>query len=232
MNELTRDLVDFLEEVPWVFTDSNKINLLKEKTFECSQEFEAAFPALTNLLKKASIIEFNYGSKNFELFGWINADSESFGWLCVKPEAVNRFDKQLHPDHFLLLEYFGGIIERWNEPEDTWLVNLNSAFTYEDAASGFNGNEELLYESCQQDKVEMEIEPEDFNSFAFEANGNVTMYHNQTGKVLMYASDHFFDFITPYKNYPEYTLYQITNCRTFKEWVETVSIQWINHLER
>ncbi|MGH2317964.1 hypothetical protein ACRC6Q_09350 [Planococcus sp. SE5232] len=78
----------------------------------------------------------------------------------------------------------------------------------------------------------MEIEPEDFNSFAFEANGKVTMYHKQTGKVLMYASDLFSDFITPYKNYPEYTLYQITNCRTFKEWVETVSIQWINHLER
>jgi len=58
------------------------------------------------------------------------------GWLCFPPPA--DLPNGIHADHATLLRAFGGIIERLNEPEDTWLLNHN------DAASSFwwNGSRE------------------------------------------------------------------------------------------
>lgn len=226
---MNKDLADFLTDVSWFFRDNVKIEVIEEKSFTCSKEFESKFPSLTTLLKKARITQIKYEGQNYELYGWTNSTSHSFGWLCLEPKM--KADKPLHTDHILLLKNFGGITERWNEPEDTWLTNLNNALTYEDAQIAFNGFEDLFNETCQEEGVEVKIKPDDYIAFAFEANGNVTMYHKLSSEVLMYASDHFFDFITPYENYPEYTLYNINNCNTFREWVETISVQWLKHIK-
>ncbi|WML51671.1 hypothetical protein RCG17_19855 [Neobacillus sp. PS3-12] len=37
---------------------------------------------------------------------------------------------------------------------------------------------------CEDDGIEVKINPDDFISFAFEANGNLTMYHKESGKFL------------------------------------------------
>jgi hypothetical protein len=228
---MSQDLADFSNEISWFFSDNEKIEVIDEKSFICSKEFEEKFPSLTKLLKKARITKIKYENQNYQLFGWTNQSSQSFGWLCLEPRTEVEIDKTLHPDHILLLKNFGGITERWNEPEDTWLINLNNALTFEDTQIGFIGFEDYFNEMCQEEAIEVKVKPEEFISFAFEANGNITMYHKQTGEVLMFAADHFFDFITPYENYPEYTLYKIDNCNTFRDWVEIISDQWLNHIK-
>lgn len=229
---MNKDLQDFLKDVTWFFSEIDEIEVSGIGSFECSKEFEDKYPFLTLLLKKARITKIQYQNQNYELYGWTNKSLQSFGWLCLGcNKEINIIEKPLHPDHILLLENFGGIIERWNEPENIWLNNLNNALTYEDAVIGFNGWEDVFKELCEMDGVEVKINPDDFISFAFEANGNLTMYHKESGKVLMYASDHLFDFVSTLDNYPEYTLYKINNCHTFRDWVETVAIQWLKQIK-
>jgi len=227
---MNKYLQDFLGDITWVFREADELEVIGERSFNCSKEFEETFPSLTKLLNKARITKILYRNQYYELFGWTNLDFQSFGWLCLEPKKEEDIIKQLHPDHIILLKSFGGITERWNEPEDTWLVNLNNALTYEDAQNGTKGYEELFNEICADEGIEIKLNTDDFISFAFEANGNVTMYHKQSGEVLMLAHDHNFDFITPFETYPEYTLHKFNNCRTFSDWIEKIAVQMLNHI--
>ncbi|WML51670.1 hypothetical protein RCG17_19850 [Neobacillus sp. PS3-12] len=110
---MNRDLKDFLEDVTWFLRDINDIRVIDKRSFTCTKKFEDKFPFLTLLLKKARITKVQYKNQIYELFGWTNRVSQSFGWLCLEPrEENNIINKPLHPDHILLLENFGGITER------------------------------------------------------------------------------------------------------------------------
>ncbi|CAG7652137.1 hypothetical protein PAESOLCIP111_06465 [Paenibacillus solanacearum] len=49
-----------------------------------------------------------------------------------------------------------------------------------------------------------EIKPIDYIAFAFEANGNLTLYRKTDSSVIMIAHDHGFEHITRLEGYPEY----------------------------
>ncbi|WP_214482225.1 hypothetical protein [Bacillus sp. SM2101] len=229
---MNKDVEEFLSDITWCFKEREKIEIIGEKSFQCSAEFEGTFPQLTKLLSKARITVIQYGNVNYELFGWKhNVSSQSLGWLCLEPLKGQNINKSLHPNHSVLLQNFGGITERWNEPLDTWLVNLNNALTYENIKVGFGSMEDIFQELCEEEGVEIKVNTSDFISFAFEANGNITMYHKISGKVLMYAHDHNFEHLISFSNYPEYTLYEIESCETLNDWIENIASQWLRHIK-
>ena len=128
--------------------------------------------------------------------------------------------------HRLLLAEFGGVIERFNEPEDTRLLNHNSVLTNHDASfdasfmndysSAFNGN--------------IPIDTSAYYTIARETNGNTTICHRVDCSVLLFAPDHAFNDVTPFNDCPEFTLYNIHDASTFTEWVELIAGQWLRDI--
>ncbi|WP_199624770.1 hypothetical protein [Paenibacillus alkalitolerans] len=228
------DLNEFIENVPWFFNEDDKINVAGETNFTSHNDFKSKYPKLTRLLSQARVTIINVNELNeYMLFGWTNKHGESFGWLCLPPHKLDYLrNSELHEDHILLLRSFGGIVERWNEPEESWLCNLKSALTLKDSVEGFDWLEELFTERCKDEGLEPGINSYDYIAFAFEANGNMTLYNKYTSEVLMFAHDHCFEHILPLQNCPDYTLYRLQNCRTFSDWVETVANQWLDNIQK
>jgi hypothetical protein len=138
---------------------------------------------------------------------------------------VNIFEEHGH-----LLRSFGGITERFNEPEDSWLLNLNDALTERLAA-----NDASVVEFCKwvfdDAGLVIPIALMDYYSIAYEANGNQTFCHRRNGNVVLFAQDHSFDFVTPLAGCPDYTLYELNGVRSFLDWVEVVAKQWLKHID-
>jgi hypothetical protein len=227
------DWEDFAQATPWfpAATGSDQVGKQQSASkglFRPSVEFAAAFPRLTELLSRARVTTATVGREPYYLYGWTLPQGASCGWLCPPPGYTGSFriSKDLHAHHRLLLSCFGGISERWHEPH-TWLLNLNSALIEARSAIGFNGGEDYYLAMCEDAGLRPAVNPREYVSFAFEANGNCTMYHKRTSRVLMFAPDHAFDFVTPLDGCPDYTLYTIDGCPDFRSWVEAVAAQWL-----
>lgn len=92
------------------------------------EQFSETFPTLCGVLALADVTPVQQKKETLYLFGWNRRGGGRFGWLSPAPGA-GRAPGPLCEDHLLLLGGFGGITERWNEPEDMWLLNLNDALT-------------------------------------------------------------------------------------------------------
>jgi len=221
-----RDWEDFKNDVSWFVKEGDIVEvgetkLAKDGVYKPSKAYKNTFLLFDELIYNARITDINFNGKKYYLYGWTDKKEKSFGWLCKLPSK--KVDNKLGEDHKLLLSCFGGIVETWNEIDGSWLCNLNSALTEEESNIGFGDWESFIHEICFEEGVEEYIDPEDYISFAFEANGNLTMYNRLSGDVIMLAPDHCFDYITPLDGYPEYTLYRINNCKDFICWVEKVA---------
>jgi hypothetical protein len=150
------------------------------------------------------------------------------GWLTLVPNPKTE-NTEIIPLHKELLAYFGGVIERFNEPEDTWLLNTNEFLTKKEASSDATFIEDYLW-AFEDEGIEVPIVLEDFYCVLREANGNTTLCHKETGHIIFFATDHSFDHITPMLGCPEYTLYNITGCQNFNTWVESIAQQWLNKI--
>jgi len=225
------DWQDFIYHTSWFIKKQDIVQIGKTEyasysIFKPSEEFEIKYPTFKELLCSARVTEIRVNSDNYYLFGWTNNQGESFGWLCL-PSDGSPTKLELHQDHLLLISSFGGIIEKWNEPEDSWILNYDSVLCSEKCSLGFNGGEEYIHYMCEDHDVSPLIKSEEYISFAFEANGNSSIYHRESGKVLMFAPDHCFDFITPLEGFPEYTLYKFNDCTDFRGWVEHIASQYL-----
>lgn len=224
-----QDLTDFIDYASWFVKPSDQVSFSQtiqgRDFFHLSVGFTNLFPVLSELLWNSRVTELQINHEPYQLLGWTDHQGESFGWLVKPPVTV--VDKPLCPEHRTLLARFGGITERWNETEDSWLCNLNSALTYQEAEEGFQGWESYIEEVCSDEGVSCEIKPIDYIAFAFEANGNLTLYRKADSSVIMIAHDHCFEHITPLEGYPEYTVYTINGCSQFVTWVENVAKQEI-----
>jgi hypothetical protein len=226
------DWNDFINDVSW-FTRSNDKVVVSEAVsnhqfFAPSNEFEILFPNLTKLLLKARNTRVEINEETYQLLGWTDTVGDSFGWLCRQPD--NRPPVFFCKEHKLLLNYFGGITERWNEKEGSWLLNLNTALTSKESEQGFRGWESYLDDICREEGIETIIDPYEFISFAFEANGNFTLYHKENSSVIMFAPDHCFEHLTPLDGYPEYSIYTINDCPNIITWIETIAKQELKRL--
>jgi hypothetical protein len=187
------------------------------------------FPHLRKLLAKASVTDVSVNSARYELLAWDSRDGHRLGWLCPPPSENAPYN--LHDDHKKLLVSFGGIVERFNEPEDTWLLNLNDALTEREAShdAGFIQDYRWAFDDAG---LTLPIQATEYYSIAREANGNATLCHRISGQVLMFAPDHCFEHLTELQGCPEYTLYRINGVATFRDWVNAVALQWLAHIGR
>lgn len=96
-------------------------------------------------------------------------------------------DTIVHPLQAELWQILGGIGERWNEPEDTWLLNHNAALTAELAASDPTDVIAATSWAWEEDGLKVPIEPSEYGVLAEEVNGNLTLCHRTTGEILLFA---------------------------------------------
>jgi len=228
------DWNDFINNITWFVRKDDKVEIsdfqkLDSDLFKPNEEFQIRFPLLTRLLSDARITEIKINEKLYYLFAWTNSQKQTRGWLC-EPARTHSNNIEFHKDHKVLLKCFGGILEYWNEPDDTWLANLNSAFVENNSYVGLKDWEPYIEEMCADEGLTPYINTNDYIVFATEANGNCTAYHKITGEVIICAPDHAFNHIECLEGYPEYTLYRIIECNDFASWVENIAMQWLDML--
>lgn len=214
----------FTESVSWFVADDATINLdVARDPAAIANGIRPHFPALADLLCCATTTGVNIDCVQHELLAWDSADGERVGWLCLPPPS-DVPDNVCKP-HRLLLTEFGGVIERFNEPEDTRLLNHNSVLTNHDAS---------FYASFIKDYSwafdgNIPINTSDYYTIAREANGKTTICHRVDCSVLLFAPDHAFNEATPFNGCPEFTLYNLHDVSTLTEWVELIARQWLRN---
>jgi len=220
----------FIDSVPWFLKRGHTAEVSdRRKMPALSDAVATLFPSLAKLFAKAAVTDVSIDNARYELLAWDSVNGDRFGWLCLPPTA--RPLPNIHDDHKKLLLFFGGIVERFHEPEDTWLLNLNDALTEREAVHDGSFIQQYKW-AIDKAGLKLPIEPTKFYSIAREANGNDTLCHRISGQVLMFAPDHSFDHLTELQGCPEYSLYTINGAATFCEWVEAVAAQWLVHTVR
>ncbi len=193
-----------------------------------SKNFTSTFPILSKLLKLAGVTSLLIDDSKYELYSWNSKNGEKIGWLC-QPPISNEIDG-VYEDHNNLLSCFGGIVERFNELEKTWLLNLVESLTKSEASHDGSFIEDYKW-AFEDEGMEIPIILESYYSIAREANGNTTICHRKNGDLILFAPDHSFDYLTIYPNCPEYSLYTINGAPVFKDWVETIANQWLKQVQ-
>ena len=205
----------------------------KEAGLELTAEFWALFPALSYLVSGAGVVPLTLRGGTCRLLGWrMREDDElgvgrTCGWLCQWGERELGWE-DLHPHHVALLRCFGGICQYWNPVG--FLMNQNPVFLASAVKPGFDGWESDLASACAQEGRSMPLVPEDYLTFAFEANGNRTAYHRVSGEVVMFAAedpDPGCSGLVVYPGAPEKTLYRLEGCATFRDWVERLAREYL-----
>jgi len=220
------DWAAFSDAVPWFIDPDADVQIAPRQSPITFSPIDATlFPRLAELLALANVTDVSINGVRYELVAWNSADGGRLGWLCLPPSAESPQD--LLKDHRKLLESFGGIVQRFNEPEGTWLLNLYDALTEREATHNANFIQEYYAWPFEDAGLILPIDPSQYYSIAREANGNTTLCHRVNGQVLMFAPDHCFDHLSVLDGCPEYTLYRINGAATFCDWVNTVAIQWL-----
>lgn len=230
------DWNDFLKETPWLCSEKDRVDItptttLQKSAFKLNPQFRKTFPTLSKLLKLSRVTEVKINGEISCIYGWTDEDDSSFGWQSTTPGVLpDQHNMSLHPDHILLLSCFGGIMERWNEP-DSWLTNLDSALCASKTTVGFARWEEYYLEQCKHAQIEPTVTPINYRTFAHEANGDCFIYNIKTGQVLMFSHDPSMDGIKPLDGCPTHTLYTIDDCPNLRTWVETIAEQWLEYVQ-
>jgi hypothetical protein len=216
------DWDSFVTSAPWFVRGKERMaKLVPLPARSLAPGTASLFPHLGLLMQCASVTGVTTDRGHYELFGWTRSDGKRFGWLCLPPSLAPPTD--LHEAHRALLRSFGGIVDRFNEPDDTWLLNHWDALTEYAAAS----SDPEAYAAVFDGPIP--INANEYYPIALEANGNTTLCHRQTGSILLFAPDHAFDHITVLAGCPDYTFYTINGVKNFREWVEKVAQQWAKY---
>jgi hypothetical protein len=216
----------FVDDVPW-FVDGMQIrearSMPRGSWRPRSNEFSGLFPELTRLLASSFVTNVVTTDGAYVLHSWEAEDGNARSWLCPPPH--DRAPGDPYPAHRVLLESFGGVVERSNELEESWLLNHNAVLTAEEAGHDATFIEAYAW-AFSDIPGGIPIDLRGYYSIAREANGNTTLCNRTTGEVLLFAPDHSFDHIVPLEGCPDYSLYRIPSAPTFEAWVAAVSRQW------
>jgi len=218
------DLTAFIDEISWFFQENDNVET-EEKSFDLSADFKLIFPKLTRLIGSARKTHLRINNIPHILFAWNNMTGEIFGWLN-KIESLESFPIQLSKEHKLLLQNIGGIQESFNQPEDSLTNNQNFMFIGSECNIGIGAWDEYYKEVCNEEKVEP-LNNSNLIRFVEEANGNMTLYDSTSNDILLFASDHCFDYVKPVAGQPEYTFYQYESIATFTDYVEKLAGEWM-----
>ena len=218
------DLTAFIDEISWFFQEKDTVEI-EEKSFDFSADFKLIFPKLTRLIESARKTHLRINNIPHILFAWNNMTGEIFGWLN-KIESLESFPIQLSKEHKLLLQNIGGIQESFNQPEDSLTNNQNFMFIGSECNRGIGAWDEYYKEVCNEEKIEP-LNHSNLIRFVEEANGNMTLYDSTSNDILLFASDHCFDYVKPVAGQPEYTFYQYDSIATFTDYVEKLAGEWM-----
>lgn len=218
----------FVEDVPWFVDDGAKVNVPSSfRGLPLSSEVQSRFPNLARLLECAEVTPVSIDDAAYHLLAWDGREGYRIGWLCFPPSSNGMND--IHDDHQELLKCFGGVVERFNEPGETWLLNHNDALTQREAKHDGSILDQYMW-AFEDEGLSLPISLTEYYSIAREANGNMTFCHRTSGQVILFAPDHAFDHVTELDGCPKYTLYTINGVTSFRDWVEAVASQWLNNI--
>ena len=220
---MNKDLSAFAEDISWFFQENDKVEI-EERTLELTNDFKNIFPKLTKLIECSRKTFLRINNVPHILFAWNDIDDEIFGQLN-KIEDLENVSDNLSAEHKILLQNIGGIQESFNQPEDSLTNNQNFMFIGNECSFGIGTWNEYYKETCEEENIE-QIDHSNLICFVEEANGNMTFYNSKTNKIILFASDHCFDDITPINGQPEYTFYSYDKIKTFTEYVEQVAKEW------
>jgi len=228
---MTSDWEILSEREPWLIPRGS-VNVLGPTSgsgswVPKSVEFGRLFPILNSLLSRSRITPLKISGESWTLFAWGDPDVDLAGWLSPTPLEVPP--KGVFQEHRVLLDSFGGVNERFNDPESTWLLNHIDALTLNAALSDASFIADYDW-AFQQHGLPIPIDLSAYYCLAREANGNTTLCHRVNGDILMFAPDHSFDHLDRLEGCPEYTLYRIREARSFQAWVERVAAQWADYV--
>lgn len=211
------------EAEPWLVGDADAVTVgTPNHPFRPTRRLMAAFPRLTAILCCARQTEVELSTGRHILFAWGEPDSGVRAWLC--PLASEVAPPGAAPDHQILLECLGGIVERFNEPANNWLLNHNHTLTAAEVARDASFMED--YSWAFQECGGIPIAVAAWYPAAWEANGNCVLCARGTGELLFFAPDHADPNLTPYDRCPMYTLHTCRGARSLREWVEGFASQW------
>ena len=122
------DWEHFIESTPWFADAGAKVHVSEPwEGLELPSSVASVFPTLAHLLAQSQVTPVAVDDVAYQLVAWDTSDEQRMGGLCLMPKA--DIPNDIHANHTELLNSFGGIIERFNEPDDTWLLNHNDALT-------------------------------------------------------------------------------------------------------
>ena len=213
----------FADATPWFVSKNATVVVTEGRCLKKTGTIlQPQFPSFATLVNKADVTEVVIDDVQHELLAWDSKDGERIGWICPSPPI--EISGNVCAAHQLLLQHFGGVLERFNEPEDTRLLNHNSALTNLDSTHDAS----FLNDYSWAFDGPIPIDQAAYYTIAREANGNTTICRRNDGSVLLFAPDHCFDDVTPLDDCPELTLYTINEVATLTEWVESISRQWLS----
>ena len=201
---------------------------LSKKTVTLSDKFQQVFPQLTRLLSLANARNIVIDHELHTLYTWENTNAKPCGWLCKNEEFP--LDFPLIPSHQMLLSEMGGIRESYGSNEKDLGLCQNFFFIGSCCEIGL-GNRTKFYEELCQAQGYQPLKTGGMVTFVLEASGNRTLYDIKSEKVLLYASDHNYDYVTPVPHQPEYTFYTIHGVDTFTDYVELLARQWLEFVK-
>ncbi|WP_026404941.1 hypothetical protein [Actinomadura rifamycini] len=210
----------FLQEVSWFLEPGDGVVVGESRPWDRGSA--EGLPELSALLDSATLTPVSVGDAACELLAWGPSDGRR-GWLCRPPEDVDGASYPQVQGSFWTL--CGGMVERFGEPS-TWWCNQDQVLTAEVArirVSNVLADYAWLWEN---DGLKIPIDPDEYYAVAVEANGNLTLAHRDSGRLLLFAPDHAFDDVTPLDGSPPYSLLTIDGVPDLAAWIEVCAAAW------
>lgn len=226
---LNSDLIKAQSEIKWFFKDY-EIYSVSSNQIKLTVEFSSMYPLLSKLIEKSRITEFMMNNENYRIYGWDTIESNTCGWVCKINDVNTKIE--LRQEHKLLTSIVGGIKETWDEKDeieitDALTINQNFLFIPSLCEKGIGFNREYYLELCTEKGYMPLTDFDNLVRFAQEANGNMTLYNPDNGKLYLFCYDHDFNYVTPINNQPEYTFYYLNGCENFVSYVEKIAEDWL-----
>lgn len=214
------DWARFLDAVSWFVKPRETVEVGESRLW--SRGAVSGLPALSELLQAAAVTPVAIDGRAYELLAW-GGSAQRRGWLCLPSPASPSAG--LNRVHGSFLAVCGGILEQFGEPA-SWWNNMNEVLTEEAAATPFPEMLDAYAWLWDDEGLTIPIEPSDFYVVAVEANGNLTLVHRSSGELVLFATDHDFDGVTPLPGCPPHSLMSIDELPDLTTWLESTARSW------
>jgi len=220
---------------PYFYEQNDIIDEEEIGEFKLTEDFKRIYPYTTELINKSHKTKFKINEVEFTLFTWQTTNGIC-GWKCQFDEPII----DLIDAHKTLIKNIGGIKDYFNGPESSnvngvdydYTLNLNQDWMF----IGSKCQNEIDWQDYYIERCTMEeSKPVDLSNAVFfsrEANGSWYYYNRQTEIVRYITCDNGFRFAESLPNQPEEMIFSLKGINSFVDFVEVLSMQWLDYLEK